>query len=124
MEGKNALIKSTLDTVEEMINSMTDEQFIRFREDLGRIRKTIKRRSRSMSVPMSSHTVAAAHRHCLTLGLEMSEWVEKTVRKAITKSNGTQDLRATKKDKTSRKKLKVALPDMVMTKTDESPKVL
>jgi len=121
MEGKNALIKSTLDSLEEMIGSMSDDQVIRFREELGRIRRSIKRRSRSMSVPMPSQTVAAAHRHCSSLGVDMSEWVERTVRKAIAKADGNVGGSHKKKaDKGPRKRIKVAVP----SQQDEAPKVL
>lgn len=83
MDSNYSLIKSYLGSMEQMIGSLDEENFIKLREDLGRIRRAIKRRSMSMSLPISKSTLAAAHRHCAHLGLDLTKWVDQAVAAAL-----------------------------------------
>ena len=83
MESNFSLIKSYLGSMEHMIGSIDEESFRKLRDDLTRIRRTIKRRSMSMSLPISKSTLAAAHRHCSHLGLDMTKWVDEAVAAAL-----------------------------------------
>jgi hypothetical protein len=100
MDQKHSPLKSYLVDLERIINSMDDESFNRLRGDLDRIKRAIKRKSRSMSVPISKSTLAAAHRHCAKEGLEMAKWVDQAVSAALEKADARP---AAEKGKQSRK---------------------
>jgi hypothetical protein len=95
MDSNYSLIKSYLGSMEHMIGSLDEQNFNNLREDLGRIRRAIKRRSMSMSLPISKPTLAAAHRHCAHLGLDLTKWVDQAVAAALERERahtvGTKD---------------------------------
>lgn len=83
MEPNYTEIRSRLEELERTIASLDDEGFRRLSDELDRVRRAIKRRSRAMSLPISRTTLSAAHRHCSHKGIDMTQWVDQAVSAAL-----------------------------------------